>query len=112
MSLAEISIMWPPLALPIIFAAVLLFSFALSRLSLKAPGVAHAGEPYACGENLPDHMIRPDYGQFLPFAFFFTILHVIALMATTVPAETPGSFVLAVVYLLCAVVGLSVIYSR
>ena len=112
MMLADISILWPPLALPIVFGAVVVFSFALSRLSLRAPGVAHAGEPYACGEDAGEHMIRPDYEQFLPFAFFFTILHVMALMATTVPAATPGSFVLAAVYMLCAVVGLMVIYSR
>ena len=34
--------------------------------------------------------VQPDYGQFFPFAFFFTILHVVALMVATVPAGTCG----------------------
>ena len=58
-------------------------------------------------------MIQPDYGQFFPFAFFFTILHVVALMVTTVPARDAGArFVIAVVYVLGAVVGLLVLYRR
>ncbi len=30
--------------------------------------------------------IPPEYRQFFPFAFFFTIMHVVALVVTTVPA--------------------------
>ena len=109
----EISLLSPPLALLIVLAAAATLSFGLSRLGVKRRASADAsGEPYACGENLPSHMIQPDYGQFLPFAFFFTILHVIALMATTVPIETLSSFTIALVYLLCALVVLAVLYAR
>ena len=70
-------------------------------------------KPYACGEDMPEHAcIQPDYGQFFPFAFFFTILHVVALMATTVPVETASTFVLALVYIAGAVVGLTVLYRK
>jgi NADH-quinone oxidoreductase subunit A len=89
-------------------------SYTLSRLAPKKPVHADgSAKPYACGEDMPrGHMIQPNYAQFVPFAFFFTILHVIALMATTVPVETPEVFVIAVTYLLGAVVGLSILYRR
>ena len=69
----------------ILLAAAVCVSRRLSRLALRKGRTGAGAEPYACGEDLPDHMIQPDYGQFFPFAFFFTILHVVALMATTVP---------------------------
>ena len=47
-----------------------------------------------------------------PFAFYFTILHVVALMAATVPVETLGTFLIAVVYVAGGIVGLFVLYRR
>ncbi|MDD4891898.1 MAG: hypothetical protein PHU85_18410 [Phycisphaerae bacterium] len=104
----------PPIAFAVLFLAVLALSFVLSRLSIKPTGrSAESLEPYACGEDVKNHMIQPDYGQFLPFAFFFTVLHVIALVATTIPvAAGAGAFVIAGVYLACAVLGLYVLYAR
>ena len=67
---------------------------------------------YACGEDVPTHLIQPDYTQFFPFAFFFTILHVIALIAATVPFETFETFTIAVIYILGAIVGLSILFRR
>ncbi|MGA2265136.1 MAG: hypothetical protein ABSH10_01730 [Phycisphaerae bacterium] len=111
--MGAITVLSPPVAFVIVLVAVVLFSYALSRLAFRH-GKQSAGAlaPYACGEDIPDAMIQPDYGQFLPFAFFFTVLHVIALMATTVPVETITSFVIAVIYVGCAILGLSVLYSR
>ena len=107
----NISLLSPPIAFVIVLAAVWVFSFGLSRLSLIGTG-AKGLEPYACGEDVPDHMIRPDYGQFLPFAIFFTLLHVTALVVATVPAVTITSLFMAIVYLLGAVVALTVLYRR
>jgi NADH:ubiquinone oxidoreductase subunit 3 (subunit A) len=109
----EVSLFAPPLAFAVIFVAVACFSFGLSRLaSRRRTSADGSGSPYACGEDVPDQMIQPDYGQFLPFAFFFTILHVVALMATTVPITTLSSSVIAIVYIACAIVGLSILYAR
>jgi NADH-quinone oxidoreductase subunit A len=108
-----ISLLSPLLAFPIVLAAAAALSFGLSRLAFKRRTLADgSGEPYASGQDFSHHMIQPDYGQFLPFAFFFTILHVIALMATTVPVETLSSFTIAIVYLCCAVMALLVLYRR
>jgi NADH-quinone oxidoreductase subunit A len=106
-------VLLPPVALAILVLACAGLSLGLSRLAYRAPSQA-AGTtmPYSCGETLPTHMIQPDYRQFFPFAFFFTILHVVALMATTVPSAMTGTFVIAIVYVLGAFVGLSVLYRK
>jgi hypothetical protein len=103
----------PPVAFLIVLLAVLGLSLAASRLAFRSKIVPKGlTEPYACGEDLPNHMIQPDYSQFFPFAFYFTILHVVALMAATVPVETLGIFVIAVVYVAGGIVGLFVLYRR
>ena len=109
--MGDISLLMPAIAFPIVLLAALGLSFGMSRLAFRR-NHGDGLQPYACGEDIPTHMIQPDYGQFLPFAFFFTILHVVALLVTTVPVQTSASFVIAVVYLAGAVIGLSVLYGR
>jgi NADH:ubiquinone oxidoreductase subunit 3 (subunit A) len=104
----------PPMAFFVVLLAALGLSLAWSRLAPR-PRKVPAGrtEPYACGEDSVHHMIQPDYSQFFPFAFYFTILHVAALMAATVPAAvTWGTFLIAVVYVAGVIVGLLVLYRR
>ena len=110
-------VLGPPIAFAVIFISALVLSFVMSRLALRVKQPAKgSGEPYACGEDIPTHLVQPDYAQFLPFAFFFTILHVVALVVSTVPAKTAGStaapFVIAAVYILAAMVGLVVLYRK
>jgi NADH-quinone oxidoreductase subunit A len=102
---------------PVIFIIVLIIVFSLSRILSKMafkPKKVTDGqtEPYACGENIPTHLIQPDYTQFFPFAFYFTILHVVALMVALVPAKTIETLVMAMIYILGAIIGLVVLYRR
>jgi NADH:ubiquinone oxidoreductase subunit 3 (subunit A) len=103
----------PPVAFLIILGVTIVFAAALSRLSLK-PKSHGAGETksYACGENVSTNLMQPDYSQFFPFAFFFTVLHVVALMITTIPVTTMGSFAIAVLYIAGALVGLTILFRR
>jgi NADH:ubiquinone oxidoreductase subunit 3 (subunit A) len=99
---------------PIAFLVILVTLLGLSRLfSLWAFRQGNKpkdeGEAYACGEDFDEHMIQPDYSQFFPFAFFFTILHMVALTITTVPAGSQGTFAMAVIYIIGAIVGLMVL---
>jgi hypothetical protein len=101
---------------PVAFFIVLLTSLGLYALMGKLrfrprPGEEANKKPYACGEE-SNVMVRPDYGQVFPFAFFFTLLHVVALMATTVPYASPGTLAIAVVYVIGAVIGLFVLYRN
>ncbi len=103
----------PPIAFGIAFLVVLGVVFALSGVTFKGKRrTGGVSEAYACGENLPTHMIQPNYSQFMHFAFFFTILHVVALTIATVPVETRGTLLFAILYIVGAIVGLSVLYRR
>ena len=111
--MSQVFLLIPPIAFGIVLLAVLGLSAAMSRLAFRAKSQSDATtEPYACGEDIPTHMIQPNYGQFLPFAFFFTILHVVALTIATVPVEAKGTLFFAGLYILGAIVGLSVLYRR
>jgi len=114
-----VNLLWPPIAFVILLVVAGLAYAALGRLAPKKRSRGEGLKPYACGEDKPDHMIQPDYGQFLPFAFFFTILHVVALMVATAgglaPAAgglTAAALVIAVTYVLGAVVGLVILYRK
>lgn len=101
---------------PIAFLVILLASLGLLRLmgllSYKpARGNEANPKPYACGEN-GQPLVRPDYAQVFPFAFYFTILHVVALVATTVPDGSPSTIAMALIYIVGAVVGLFVLYRK
>jgi NADH-quinone oxidoreductase subunit A len=96
-----------------VLVAALFFAYVLSKLALKPKSVpAGLTKEYSCGEDVKTHMIQPDYSQFFPFAFYFTILHVVALMIATIPVAKMPTFMIAVVYILGAIVGLFVLYKR
>jgi NADH-quinone oxidoreductase subunit A len=107
-------ILSPPIALLILLGFVALYYAFLHIVTPRLPAAPGLSKPYACGEE-QTNTVRPDYGQFFPFAFFFTILHVVALTVATVPVETGNfmpSFMIAMLYVACALVGMSVLYRR
>lgn len=103
----------PPVAFIIVLAFTVLVSVFLSKLSFKVKkGEDASTTSYSCGEEGLTPYIQPDYAQFFPFAFFFTILHVTALIIATVPMETLGSLSIAVVYLAGAMTALFILFRR
>jgi NADH-quinone oxidoreductase subunit A len=103
----------PPISFSIILIATMLLSFCFSKLSFKGKKKSEgSGESYACGEDMYDHMVQPDYSNFFPFAFFFTLAHVGTLIITTVPVETIKSFDMAIVYIVGIIVGLSILFRK
>lgn len=103
----------PPMAFLIVLGAMLALSWALGSLSFKRKGATgEEREPYACGEDKFSTFVQPEYAQFFPFAFFFTILHVVALVIATVPKETLQAFTIAVTYIVGAVVGLFILFRK
>ena len=103
----------PPAAFLIVFAAMFIFSKFLSTLSYKPKSHGSGeGKSYACGEDVSTNLMQPDYSQFFPFAFFFTLLHVFTLTIATIPALTIGSFAVALIYILAAITGLVILFRR
>lgn len=106
-------LVYPPVAFIVILLVCLLLSALFSRIAFKPKKITEGSkESYACGEDNYNHMAQPDYSNFFPFAFFFTLAHVATLMVATVPLETLRTFAIAVIYILGAVVGLSIILKR
>lgn len=107
------SLLTPPIAFLIILSVSIAISFPFSKLSFKGKKKSEeSGDSYACGEDLYDHMVQPDYSNFFPFAFFFTLAHVGTLIIATVPIETIKSFDMAVVYIIGIIVGLSILFRK
>ena len=103
----------PPVALTVLVVAVWLLSAASSPLAFRRKGSRGAlDKPYAGGEDVEQHRFQPDYSQFFPFAFFFTILHVVTLIVTTSPARVAGSLAFALIYVLGALLALYILFRR
>jgi hypothetical protein len=103
----------PPVALTLLIFFVWAFSAAMSPLAFKRKGPRGAlDKPYAGGENLETHRVQPDYSQFFPFAFFFTILHVVTLIVATSPTGIAGSIAFAILYVLGALLALYILFRR
>ena len=102
---------------PIVFALILIVSMIMSAASKllackddSAPGGKY--KSYACGEDVDKPRMQPDYGQFFPFAFFFTIMHVVALVVATVPGSTLKSSGIAGLFILCAISCLFILFRN
>jgi uncharacterized membrane protein HdeD (DUF308 family) len=54
----------------------------------------------------------PEYGQFFSFAFFFSIMHVVALVVATMPTGLPGAYLIAALYVVGALIGLVALLRR
>lgn len=113
MSLNEL-LRTPPVAFIAVFLCCIVASRVLSLLAFRTNKGQAKGTctTYACGEEVPKEMANPDYSQFFPFAFFFTLAHVAALMLATTPAETFKILAMALLYTGAVVVGLCILLRR
>ncbi len=103
----------PPIAFLVLLAFALLKLRGMALLS-PPPQIRIGGQrkAYACGETMKENRVQPDYAQFFPFAFFFTIMHVLALVVATVPARDWPAVQIAAAYLIASAVGLFVLFRR
>ncbi|MCX6095127.1 MAG: hypothetical protein NT125_00130 [Candidatus Bipolaricaulota bacterium] len=103
----------PPVALTLLVFVVWALSAATIPLAFRRKGPRGAlDKPYAGGEDVEKHRFQPDYSEFFPFAFFFTILHVVTLIVATSPARIMGSVAFAVIYVLGALLALFILFRR
>ena len=106
-------IILPPVAFILILAFFAVLSFLTEKIAYKNPNNPDGKtKAYACGEDVKEHRIRPNYGEFFPFAFFFTIMHVIVLMIATSPENAAGSFAVAALFIVVAFLSILIIFRR
>jgi NADH:ubiquinone oxidoreductase subunit 3 (subunit A) len=109
----NVLILTPPIVFIILLIAVLCSSRLLSKLAFQRKNRPEGqAKSYACGEDIPDQMVETNYSQFFPFAFFFTIMHVVALTIATIPAVTTGAECIGIIYIVGAIIGLLILYRR
>ena len=97
----------PPLAFLIMLALSLGMSWFSSLFAAKGTEYAGKERAYACGQNVDVNKIQPDYQEFFPVAFFFTIMHVAALIIATAPA---GHWFVAALFIAVAALALKVLF--
>jgi NADH-quinone oxidoreductase subunit A len=102
----------PPFVFIILLIVSLIISLGFSKLAFKGHASTGKMKQYACGEDIPVLQLRPDYSQFFQFALSFTIMHVVALILTTVPRGFTSGYGIAMVYILSAFVGLLILFRR
>jgi len=102
-------ILAPPIAF-LIFAVIFSgCSRGFSRFSHESSGREDGLDSYACGQRDVRNYVNPDYSQFFPFAFLFTIMHVLVLVVATAPYDAP---VLPVVFIAAGIFCLIMIFKR
>ena len=98
---------------PIVFLIFLVIFLASTKLfSLYAYSSVqreHGLDAYACGQRNVRHYVNPDYSQFFPFAFFFTIRHVWVLVVATVSYE---ALLLPLVYVAAGILARVIIFKN
>jgi len=99
----------PPVAFIILLAVIMLLTYLSKFIAAKGTVSAGKEEAYASGEDFKVHKVQPNYSQFFPFAFFFTIMHVVALIVATVPKEIS---LLAFIYVFVAFLALLILFRK
>jgi NADH-quinone oxidoreductase subunit A len=102
----------PPIAFSIVMLVVMAQSFLMKKTSFRGKLGVGATKAYSCGEDMEVNAFRPEYGQFFSFAFFFSIMHVVALVVATMPSGLPGSYFIAALYVVGALIGLMALLRR
>ncbi len=99
----------PPIAFTLILIVVILLAAVSKFMAPKGTETAGKYESYAGGEDYKLHKVQPDYSQFFPFAFFFTIMHVVVLIVATVPKEAA---LMSFIYIFAAILALLILFRK
>lgn len=105
-------LLFPPVAFTVFLLIGFLLLFFGSLLAGKANNMATNGKrtQYACGEDIPAVKVQPDYAVFFPFALFFTIIHVTALILATLPVGNIA--LMGIIYMAGVAISLYALVAR
>lgn len=103
----------PPVTFGLLLLTVTILEVVSRRLAPRGTVSPGKTKAYACGEDPVSDRIQPSYGEFFPFAFFFTIMHVVTLILAMVPQNDLANFVgVAALYLLTLISGLFILFRE
>ncbi len=97
---------------PVVFLVFVLTGWALltggKKIAAKGKDSTGKHMHYSCGEDLDVPSFGLNYHQFFRLALLFGILHIVALVIATIPAESDIRF-LPVLYLVSAGIGMFIL---
>ena len=99
----------PPVLFTLILIYLLIFSKWLSRFSCKIESGEHALDSYACGQRDVENYVNPDYSQYFPYAFIFTVVHILILVVATAPADAKLT---PVIYIVSGILAILIAFKR
>ena len=100
---------------PVVLTTFLLLSYLIywlgGKISARSEESPGKHEPYACGEDLTPSRAQLSYHAFFRLALMFGLLHVSALVLTTLPMETT-SHRIALIYIVAVGISVYVLAGR
>ena len=103
------ALLLPPITFLIFIVLGMLFSRISASWGAKGEDSPGKYESYACGQSGFANRVTPDYSQFFPYAFFFTIMHVLVLIVATVPAN---ALTLPLLYIVAGILAMIILFRR
>jgi NADH-quinone oxidoreductase subunit A len=98
------------LAPPIVFLIFVFLFFISSKGLTRYSRPAIKGlDAYACGQRNVPNYVNPNYSEFFPLAFFFTLMHVFTLVVTTAPYDAQ---LLPAAYIMSGILAMVIIFKR
>lgn len=84
---------------------------ASKKIAAKSDESAGKHLHYSCGEDMDAPSFNLNYHQFFRLALLFGVLHIVALMIATIPAESEIR-ILPIIYLVGAGMGMFILLER
>jgi len=106
-------IIFPPVTFFLLLAFLMALSHFTEKIAYQNPNNPEGKtKAYACGEDVKEHRIKVNYSEFFPFAFFFTIMHVITLMIATSPENMKNVLGITILFMITAFLSIFIIFRR
>ncbi|MEF3280795.1 MAG: NADH-quinone oxidoreductase subunit A [Elusimicrobiota bacterium] len=103
-------LLYPPFAFLITLVLILLFGKMIKSFEPAITKKPETSKTYACGEDFPAQKVSAGYEEFYPYAIFFTILHVAALMLMTLAFSSGVSFAVPLIYIITVLLIISILF--
>ena len=100
----------PPFGFIIALISIIIFGALIKNFETKVKRDDDASKTYACGEDFPSQKLNPSYEEFFPWAIFFTVLHIAALILMTLAVTSHIPFMVPLVYTVVVLIILTILF--
>ena len=103
-------LLYPPFGFLIALITVIIFGAIIKIFEPKINRKDDSSKTYACGEDFPAQKLNPGYEEFFPWAIFFTVLHIAALMLMTLAFTSGIPFMVPLIYTIIILIILTILF--